>query len=185
VIWLISAGSRGVLGSVQEETEHKNEAIALPSNVVMPKDMKPILLRMIERSPTFRSQCQKIDSTPYLRIAIEIVPRLSDCQCRALSTVKRYTTGLVVIKVQIIVPSIHIVEVIGHEFEHALEQIEGLDLRALASTQSEYVYKADSGGFETKRAIRAGNVIEQEVYFFRNSNSRILTKSEGVSVGRP
>ncbi len=95
-----------------------------------------------------------------LRITIELVPGLSDCQCRALSLIKRYDTSFVIIRIQIIVPNIHLVEVVGHEFEHTLEQIEGLDLRALASTQSDYVYRSGSGEFETIRAMRAGRVIE-------------------------
>jgi hypothetical protein len=99
--------------------------------------------------------------------------------------IKRYDTGFVVIKIQIIVPNIHLVEVVGHEFEHTLEQIEGLDLRALASTQSDYVYKSENGGFETRRAMRAGRVIEQEFSLFRNPQPGILTKSEDVSVARP
>lgn len=174
---MMFAGSPSVFCS----TSGSQEEAALPPNVVMPKYLKPILQRMIERSRTFRLQCQKIGSATQLRIAIELVPRLSDCQCRALSNIKRYGTGFVLIKIQIIVPNIHLVEVIGHEFEHALEQIEGLDLRMLASTQSKYVYKSASGGFETKRAMRAGSTIEQEFYFFRNSRPGILTKTEDIS----
>ncbi len=174
---LMIAGSPGTLCS----TSGSQAEEALPSNVIMPKDLKPFLRRMIERSRTFRLQCQKIGSATQLRIAIELVPRLSECQCRALSNIKRYDTGFVLIKVQIIVPNIHLVEVIGHEFEHALEQIEGLDLRRLASTQSEYIYKSEGGGFETKRAMRAGIAIEQEFYFFRNTHPDILTKTEDVS----
>lgn len=157
------------------------EAAALPSNVVMPKGLKPVLRRMIERSRTFRLQCQRIGGATQLRIAIELVPRLAECQCRALSNIKRYDTGFVLIKIQIIVPNIHLVEVIGHEFEHALEQIEGLDLRVLASKQSEYVYKSEGGGFETRRAMRAGKIIEQEIYFFRNPRPDVLTKAEDIS----
>ena len=181
---LVLASSRNALCSVEEVEQKKREA-ALPSNVAMPRDLKPILRQMIERSRTFRLQCQKIGSATQMRIAIELVPRLSDCQCRALSNIKRYDTGFVLIKIQIIVPSFHLVEVIGHEFEHALEQIEGLDLRTLASTQGGHVYKSESGGFETKRAMRAGSAVEQEFYFPRDSRPDVLTKSENVSVARP
>lgn len=175
--WLIFSGGRGAFCSTSESKEET----ALPSNIVMPKNLKPILQRMIERSRTFRLQCQKIDSAPQLRIAIELVPRLLDCECRALSKIKRYDTGFLLIKMQILVPNIHLIEVIGHEFEHALEQIEGLDLRVLASTQGEHVYKSAGGGFETRRAMRAGNLVEQEFYFSPNSHSDILIKTEDIS----
>lgn len=188
VFSLVPASSRRALcfaGINVGEVEEREPETALPSNVSMPKDLKPMLRQMIERSPTFRLQCQKISDATQLRIAIELVPRLLECQCRALSNIKRYDTGFILIKVQVIVPNVHLVEVIGHEFEHALEQVEGLDLRTLASTQSEHVYKSEGGGFETKRAMRAGSAIEQEFYFFRDSHPAVLTKSENVSAVRP
>ena len=61
-------------------------------------------------------------------------------------------------------PGRALIEMIGHEFEHVVEQIEGLDLRALARKRGSGVWELDVQVFETDRAQHAGRVVAAESY---------------------
>jgi hypothetical protein len=54
------------------------------------------------------------------------------------------------------------VELIGHEFEHVLEQIEEVNLAALAAEKSGQAQRHDDGAFETARALDAGRRVKAE-----------------------
>ncbi len=54
---------------------------------------------------------------------------------------------------------------IAHEFEHILEQLDGVDLPSMAARPATGVHAvASSGRFETDRAIAAGRQVEREVF---------------------
>jgi hypothetical protein len=63
-------------------------------------------------------------------------------------------------------------ELIGHEFEHLVEQIEGIDLRALASRRGAGVSVNEIGAFETDRAQKAGRLVADEFEESRPSTPR-------------
>jgi hypothetical protein len=144
-----------------------NTGLRLPTNVFANDLMKPVLYEILKRSATFRRQCFEIDQARHLRIRIGFVPRISWPPCRALSVVKTYIYGYIEITISIPAATQHYIELIGHEFEHALEQVEGLDLRVLASTKGSQVRRLEDGSFETGRAIRAGCAIANEFKVFR------------------
>ena len=52
-------------------------------------------------------------------------------------------------------------ELIAHELEHILEQLDGVDLQAQAGNG--VVWKAGDGAFETRRAIEAGRRVAREI----------------------
>jgi hypothetical protein len=106
-----------------------------------------------------------------MHIAIELVPGLTCDNCLALSLVTKYFCGRVEVRMRISAPraATSYAEIIGHEFEHAIEQIEGVDLRALASTRGSCVYRHADGSFETKRARQAGLAVAREFDMFRKS----------------
>ena len=58
-------------------------------------------------------------------------------------------------------PSVDATELIAHELEHILEQLDGVDLQAQAGNG--VVWKAGDGVFETRRAIEAGRRVAREV----------------------
>lgn len=60
-------------------------------------------------------------------------------------------------------PSNALIELVGHEFEHVIEQIEGLDLKRLARVKGSGVREAEPRVFETDRAQSAGRVVAAEV----------------------
>lgn len=142
----------------------------LPPNIIVASGLRPIVRRMLERSPIFQRQCARLGGLGRLQIVVELAARLPRASCRAFATVTRYSNGAVQIRVQVLVLSSY-VEVIGHEFEHALEQAEGLDLKGLAETKGSGVYQRYDGSFETGRAVRAGRAIASEYASFSGAQS--------------
>jgi hypothetical protein len=57
------------------------------------------------------------------------------------------------------------IELIAHEIEHVIEQLDGVDLRASAAMPASGVRLCDDSGevFETVRASRAGLAASEEV----------------------
>jgi hypothetical protein len=53
---------------------------------------------------------------------------------------------------------------LGHEFEHAAEQAEGLNLRLRAAERNSHVHRLEDGSFETDRAVEAGRVVARECW---------------------
>jgi hypothetical protein len=56
-------------------------------------------------------------------------------------------------------------ELLGHEFEHAAEQVEGLNLKVLSAQRNSHVYRLNDGTYETDRAIEAGRRVARECSF--------------------
>ena len=57
-----------------------------------------------------------------------------------------------------------ITELLPHELEHVLEQVEGIDLPALAKRRASGVQEVGRGVYETERARGAGLMALREVY---------------------
>src|SRR5262245_15892575 len=94
----------------------------IPANVdagVFAHDMN-VLLR---RSETFRSQCERIARAPRVRVTIELVLGLDSG--RAQTAIHRYASGGIKAEVVVLFGE-NYRELLAHEFEHILEQVEGL-----------------------------------------------------------
>src|SRR5215831_9621989 len=131
-----------------EGNPHESKVPELPSNISAPAGLKDILDSMLTRSPTFRRQCELLRDAGKVRIDIRIIPSQT-CLYRATSIVQRFDGGFVLIHMRFVAPGDYI-EMIGHEFEHAVEQTEGIDLKALASDRCCKVYEVEKGIFETE-----------------------------------
>ena len=59
-------------------------------------------------------------------------------------------------------PTNGLIELVAHEFEHVLEQIEGLDLRRLARIKGSGVHELQGRVFETDRAQLAGRIVADQ-----------------------
>lgn len=156
--------------SHQDRAAHQdenNQPTPRSPNIIVPEDFMPILREMTRRSPTFRCQWGRLQQARHLRLRIQLTPSLLSSRYQALSTVVRYHAGLIEITIKIVAPSRNYVELIAHEFEHAIEQVEGLDLRALARTKGSLVYRLEDGSFETERAKQAGRRVTHEFQSFR------------------
>lgn len=125
----------------------------LPTNVEIPAEMRAELVKTWQRSATFRQQCARIAAASHLTIRMEYLIRtaLQLQSYRALTTYKRRPDGTAHALVRISIDSL-LPELVGHEFEHVIEQLDGLPLRTLATYANASVTRSDNGIYETERA---------------------------------
>jgi hypothetical protein len=141
--------------------EEEPPIVLLPANLTVPNSLRPVLEKMIQRSPKFRQQIETLARRPGVRVNVSYGGLRGERRYHALSTVRRHQWGAMVVQTTLYVPS-DIVEVMAHEMEHICEQIEGVDLRRLAAAKSEGILTF-SGHYETMRAIRVGQQVAREV----------------------
>jgi hypothetical protein len=146
-----------------------------PLNVTLPDGLRTLVGEMLAQSPRFQEQWQTLVTLPQLRLTVHVGPILGPY--RAQSIVHRYQYGLIVAVVEL--PAFgNRIELLAHEFEHVIEQTEGLDLRQLARGRSSGVH--DLGyAYETKRAYEAGRRVALECDRHKKSMDTCRT-----SVGR-
>jgi Tol biopolymer transport system component len=133
----------------------------LPPNLEADPVFWPFLEKMWESSPTFRRQCSRLAADSYLRVMVlpEDLPRpTSSFNAR---TVVQPRNGSLVSAHVYLKPSLDAPELIAHELEHVLEQLDGVDLQAQAGNGG--VWKSGDGTFETRRAIEAGRRVAREI----------------------
>jgi hypothetical protein len=136
----------------------------LPANVELYSDLSRPLQHIYDRSATFRSQCESIAGASNLRVRVFIKVRFPS-HCRAFTIVRRQ--GFQIRADVYLPPSSDHSELLAHEFEHLLEQIEGLNLRRLARVRGSGVRTVEGEWFESDRAQAAGRVVTAEVRAFR------------------
>jgi hypothetical protein len=138
--------------------------LALPPNLIAPGIYRPLVESMLSGSSTFRRQCMRIAAEPGLTVQLVIgwVPVRTNI--RAMTTIKRTREGQLSALVQIGRKQ-NVEELIAHEIEHIIEQLDGVDLAAYAGRRGTGVvavgYSADM--FETTRAKRAGVKVSSEL----------------------
>ena len=132
----------------------------LPANVELPRDLARVLERIYQRSPAFRAQCERIAAASQLRVKVRVNTAIPS-RCRAFTIVTRRRHAIVA-DVHL-PPTNGLVEMVAHEFEHVIEQIEGLDLKRLARVKGAGVHEVEGRAFETDRAQRAGRVVIGEM----------------------
>ena len=131
-------------------------APAIPSNVdagVLAAEMTELL----RRSDTFRSQCARLADAPRVHVKITIVLDLD--AGRAQTAIHHYASGAIRAEVEVLFGE-NYRELLAHEFEHIIEQIEGVDLRQEAVAGRAWVLQG--GAFETRRAFAIGVQVRTE-----------------------
>ena len=129
---------------------------AIPANIqagVFGQDF----LALLQGSPTFRGQCEQIASARNVRVELSVVRLMGGV--RAETAIDRYRGGALRADVRI-APGQDYRELIAHEFEHVIEQIDGVDLRQEAATGRAWL--VDRNVFETRRALEAGLRVRRE-----------------------
>jgi hypothetical protein len=152
--------------------------LALPSNLHVAPMYREMVESMADQSPTFKAQLLRIANAPRVTVHVEIVQHIIGA--RAATRMVRQLDGLTA---QIeVARHDNVVELIAHEIEHVIEQIDGVDLAGSASLSNGGIYSITAGGtvFETERAKRVGRPVAQEVH------ASILTSCSiaAYSVGR-
>jgi Tol biopolymer transport system component len=136
-------------------------SVVLQANVEVASVFRPFLDTMWQASPAFRAQWRRLAAGSGVRVSVlvEDLPRPSSF-ARARTVLKHQDGSLVSAHVYL-KPSLDAVELIAHELEHILEQLDGVDLEMQAGNG--VVWKSGDGAFETRRAIEAGRRVAREI----------------------
>lgn len=159
----------GLVGSVRAEVVSKvspSEVRPVLGSIQISPDLQPYIAAMLEGSPTFRQQYERIISTPKLIINARTDMSFIERPFRARSCMRRYDSGLLVVSMDI-APGIGQTEWIAHEFEHVLEQLDGLSLPALVAQGSRGTWFSSDRMLETSRAMRAGRTVRDEMKAYK------------------
>jgi len=118
---------------------------------------------MAAESPTFRRQLIRIAAEPRLTVHVEVLPERSIPGARAVTRLVR-RDGMLTARIEVSALD-DVVELIAHEIEHVIEQIDGVDLATYAGLPGTGVHTVAAGGiaFETVRASRIGENVAREV----------------------
>ena len=140
--------------------ETDDDVLGAP-NLQIATAYRPLIAAMLMRSPTFRRQYARLARSPLVSIVIRAdmpagrrVPALTEMSARG---------GRVEALVHV-TPSTRSVELISHELEHIIEQLDGVNLRAKSRLRASGVrLTADADTFETRRAVLTGERVAREV----------------------
>jgi len=113
--------------------------------------LEPIALALLQQSPTFKQQCLRIATTIVLRVQVRIIPALRGS--RGETTIQRFDTGALRAEVRVAFGEDY-VELLAHEFEHVLEQVDQVRLTDQLSSRQAWI--TPTGAFETQRATQVG-----------------------------
>ena len=116
------------------------------------------ILEILSRSETFRRQCQRIAAVRVLRVRLAITAR-PHAEYRALTILARYDAGSLRADVTLVFAE-NYVELLAHEFEHVLEQLDGVNLSDDAARGQAQILQ--DGAYETRRATVAGLQVLRE-----------------------
>jgi hypothetical protein len=157
-------------GAPQPALSQTSEAaVALPGNLAAAPVFQSFLDSMWRSSPTFRRQCSRLVAAQGLRVAL----RLEELQRRPsfdARTVFVRQDGVLVAAHVFLSLSPAAPELIAHEVEHVLEQLDGVDLAAHVGSGN--VWKREDGAFETRRAAEVGRRVAREVGLVSDSSGR-------------
>lgn len=130
------------------------------NNLTVTPVYQPLIDRMRTRSPTFRRQWARIAAARHLSIVIRSEGPPND-RSGALTQI-RHQGGRIEALVQVGL-SRRSAELIGHELEHIIEQLDGIDLQVKSRLPASGVRRVwDLGAYETTRAIATGLRVARE-----------------------
>jgi len=135
---------------------------ATATSIQFAPELRREVEELLQYSPTFRAQYQRIAETPRIVVGVRVDVRLTQTNYRARTTFRHYSSGLIVADV-LIGPGSQRGESIAHEFEHILEQLDGQDLKQMAKSNAKDVWYSGSDVIETERAIKAGRTVRDEL----------------------
>ena len=108
----------------------------------------------------FRRQCLRLTAAPHLAVVVRMMHPLTGGP-RARTQISRADQNRLIASVEIN-PLGEFMELLAHELEHVIEQLDGIDLAAKAAVANSGVRTCNDGTFETSRAVRIGTVVALE-----------------------
>jgi hypothetical protein len=134
-------------------------ATGVPENLDVPSMYRTTVASMLERSAMFRRQCARLAAASHLSVLVRMMHPLTGGP-RARTQISREDGGRLLALVEIN-PAGDFTELLAHELEHVIEQLDGIDLAAKAAMANSGV-RTCSEGFETNRAVRIGTLVAVE-----------------------
>ena len=153
----VNLASNGV--GVYDEPQTAPQDIAAPPNLDIPSGYQAAIVTMLERSPMFRRQCLRLAAAPDLAVVVRI-SHPNNGGPRARTQIRRVGSQLNA-SVEIN-PYGDFMELLAHELEHIIEQLDGIDLAVKAAVARSGVRQCGDGTFETSRAVRVGTLVALE-----------------------
>lgn len=139
----------------------------LPSNIIAPGVLRDVAAAMLRASPTFRRQCARIGAAS-LTVTVAYMGMSGSPPYVASSRIHR-RGGRLLAEVHI-GPGGNREELLAHEFEHIIEQLDGVDLATLAKRRDTGVHVVPNASeFETDRAVMVGRQVAREVRAVRGT----------------
>jgi hypothetical protein len=144
-----------------QDTEARDGVERCPqplSMLAMQKALEPVVHEMCRRSPTFRRQLLRLADAPGLVVTIAIVRFRRSDEVAATTRFAREQRLLRRADVEISDAKVQrLVELIAHELEHVLEQLDGVNLTYMAQGPGVRSYPSERGpAFDTARARQIG-----------------------------
>ena len=142
------------------------DGITLASNLTVTTLYQTVIDTMLARSPTFRRQYSRIAQATGLTIELRTETRPRGLSAAWTTIFRRQDVPNQRHAVVNVVPGARAVELIAHELEHVIEQLDGVNLREKAALRTSGVRNCDCGDmerFETNRAIAVGLQVAREV----------------------
>lgn len=160
---------RTSLTSVREyvAAEAVPRQLSLPANLIISPIYRPLLEDMLRQSATFRRQCVRIAGEPRVTVELKIATPPWRSDIRAKTQITRKPAGLLRAEIEIY-PLNDNVELIAHEIEHVIEQLDEVDLASHARLPDTGVHSLTphSHVYETARAVKVGLRVTEEVRAF-------------------
>jgi hypothetical protein len=168
--------SADVVQTYAPASSRLHEDVVLPPNLSVSVAYESTVELMRQRSPTFRRQCARIARATNLAVVLSNesppIPRAA----LAWTRIVRKPHGGLHATITISVSS-RAVELIAHEMEHIIEQLDGIDLASKAKLGASGVRACACGeaeAYETSRAILMGMRVAAEV---SGNDTAVLTAS--------
>ena len=137
--------------------------VRLPPNLIVSAPLQQTVESMLRDSSTFRRQCARLTHSPSITVSVEQVIIAAAARSLAVTDFSFDRDGRMFAHVQLgQAPDRE--EVIAHEFEHIIEQLDGVDLPSLAKQATAGVRVTDHvDRFETERAVAMGRQVSHEI----------------------
>ena len=136
----------------------------LPPNIQVSRFMEPAVAALLRTSGTLQRQCAAIAAAPAVHVLVTTTAGLQPRSTfRARATITRTPCGGLRARIELPLHDDH-AELLAHELEHVLEQMDGVDLAAVARAGGGAASEVAPGVFETRRAREAGLAASREVH---------------------
>ena len=132
-----------------------------PINLRVDPLIQPVVDRMWQASPTFHRQCRRLAAEPDLQVTVSREDEPTRSSFANARTALTFEANVPVAAHVFLKTTVNGPELIAHELEHILEQLDGVDLRAQSGNGA--VWSSDRASFETRRAIEAGRRVAREI----------------------